>query len=258
MKLLKYLSTCFYIFFIPFQVSFAESLYELPLNIHSEEGQPEVKTRFLFEVMNDFLTTDMTDRYFTSGIRVGQISNKLPRFLEWYSSEDLKDDYYVVTLTQEIYTPEDIEETELIENDRPYAGWTYVTFAIGKRDHNTLGLTVLDIGALGEGSQAEKTQIGFHKATGSTIPSGWEHQLGSELGVMLKHIRAKNFRVEKESFSADLSVFAGGAIGNVRTSLDAGLNVRFGYNVPNSIMIGHEYEKQKEFSLYAHMGVHIS
>lgn len=255
MKNFKCLNLGLALLAMPFCAVKAESLYELPIDFETQSR--EANSRFIFEIINDFLAPQGTDRYFTNGLRVGQTSDKLPKFIEWYDT-DLKDEYYIVTLSQEIYTPEDIEESELINNDRPYAGWTYLTFALGKKDRDTLSLTVLDVGALGEGSQADKVQRNFHQAIGSTSPEGWENQLSSELGFALKHIRAKNFRVENENLSADLSIYAGGTLGNVRTSLEAGLTFRAGYNVPNSILQGHEYTNHRNFSLYGHIGARSS
>src|SRR3546814_124789 len=79
---------------------------------------------------NDLFGGD--DANFTHGTRFSALSpdGQVPQFIEraakWLplfpDDGSLRITY---SLGQEIFTPERIEERELIEDDRPYAGWTY-------------------------------------------------------------------------------------------------------------------------------------
>ena len=67
-------------------------------------------------------------------------------------------------LGQNIFTPEDITNPNLIVNDRPYAGWLYVGIGLIKR-HNSGRIAVfdtleLDLGIVGPESFAEDIQTG--------------------------------------------------------------------------------------------------
>src|SRR3546814_19299599 len=79
------------------------------------------------------------DANFTHGTRFSALSpdGQVPQFIEraakWLplfpDDGSLRITY---SLGQEIFTPERIEERELIEDDRPYAGWTYAGIEIGR------------------------------------------------------------------------------------------------------------------------------
>src|SRR3546814_4753759 len=67
------------------------------------------------------------------------------------------------SLGQEIFTPERIEERELIEDDRPYAGWTYAGIGLVSENGDQLDNLELNVGVVGPWSLADKTQIEYHK-----------------------------------------------------------------------------------------------
>ncbi len=226
-----------------------EDLKEKKVQIEDFKFSSNVKRekdkQLIIGIMNDSLTPNMTDRHLTNELKIGYMSEKLPSFFDWYTDE-YSENYYIVTLTQQIYTPEDIENPDLIEDDRPYAGWAHLTFAVAKKAGSNLEMTVLDFGVIGAYSFAEETQIFVHELIGSDDPNGWSHQLNNEVGINLTHARAKNFRVENERFAADITPYVIGSIGNVNTSVTAGVMARFGMNVPDDNLLGFESEREED------------
>jgi lipid A 3-O-deacylase len=199
--------------------------------------------QLILRVINDFFSPIgiSTDENLTNSVKIGWITKKLPEFLKWYHEDDAQE-YYAVTLSQDIYTPEDLESEEVVEDDRPYAGWLYLTFTIAKRVDRVLNISIADIGVVGPASQADHVQINFHKHIDSTDPKGWDNQLRNEIGINLKHMHARGARIEKDFIDVDLVGYAGGSIGNVDTSVLGGVVIRAGYNVPDDMMLGY-YEK---------------
>lgn len=224
-------------------------------NFDSAKSNDKRHKQLILQIVNDFFTPNNTDRNLTNGIKVGFISDKLPDFMDWYKTEGSRD-YYVVTLTQEMYTPEDISRTDYNNNDRPYAGWLYATVTIAKRTDNTLNMTVLDVGVVGPNSQADETQKKFHSIIESPQPMGWKHQLNNEMGVNIKKYFGKTVRYSKNTVDADLTGIIGGSVGNIDTSLSATVVARLGYNVPDDmLMYGYESGDSQDFSFYTFAGV---
>src|SRR3546814_218731 len=111
-----------------------------------------------------------SDSYFTHGTRFSALSpdGQVPGFIEragkWLplfpDDGSLRITY---SLGQEIFTPERIEERALIEDDRPYAGWTYAGIGLVSENGNRLDNLELNVGMVGLASLADKTQIEYHK-----------------------------------------------------------------------------------------------
>src|SRR4030043_1725261 len=89
-----------------------------------------------------------------------------------------------LSLGQNIYTPENISRRGLIKNDRPYAGWTYLSLTFHVK--NTVKLDVFEVtmGIVGPSSLAEETQRIVHGWLERKDPKGWAHQLTNEPGLI--------------------------------------------------------------------------
>ena len=133
---------------------------------------------------NDFFTR--SDQYFSNGTHFGLLLNRplmgftrsiLPVFTAF---EDIE---YGVGLTQNIYTPQRIEETRFLEDDRPYAGTLFLSLhrMAAHRSGRLILKTELSAGILGHLSQANDVQRLFHTLTSSKIPRGWENQIPTTL-----------------------------------------------------------------------------
>lgn len=148
-----------------------------------------------------------------------------------------------IVLGQNIYTPEDLSNPNLIVNDQPYAGWLYLGLGYfhEARDREFLGFQVdsldtveLDLGVVGPASGAEKTQREWHDFIGDEDPKGWDNQLRNEFALLLTYDRKYRTTLlegQRALPGVDVIPGAGVALGNVFTYVSAGGLVRLGYNL---------------------------
>ena len=89
---------------------------------------------------------------------------------------------------QNMYTPTDISRSGLIKDDRPYAGWLYISTSY-HRKYSTenpvkfMDTVELQFGVIGPASLAEDTQRIVHQWRGIETAKGWDHQLKNEPGI---------------------------------------------------------------------------
>ena len=81
--------------------------------------------------------------------------------------------YATFSLTNQIFTPTDTDATELIEDDRPYAGWTYFEAGMHKTSNNHLRTLLLKVGVIGEYAFSERLQNGVHELIHNDPAMGW-------------------------------------------------------------------------------------
>jgi hypothetical protein len=191
---------------------------------------------------NDFFGGG-TDRHFTHGTRIELLTRPLKWIsagadkLPWFSSEKALSNpdealrgRASFSLGQSIFTPEDTAASQLILEDRPYAGWLYVGFGMvanqGMRRYDKIEL---EIGMVGPYSFAEEVQTFWHSLFGLQVPEGWDNQLNSEPGAVLYYEQARRFdqRVIM-GLEADVIPHFGGSLGNVFTNAAGGVLFRFG------------------------------
>jgi len=200
------------------------------------------------QVEND-LFGNGADRHYTHGTRISYLSSEeVPewlyegaRYVPLFSRTGTLRTSYAVG--QSIFTPEDITERALIEDDRPYAGWLYAGFGLisdhrvrdGFFQSNRLDSLELNIGLIGPESLAEDSQTTVHRWISSPHPEGWQHQLRNEPGVMLVYDRQwqAQYLTGLWGLGIDLSPHVGGALGNVMTYLSTGATLRIGRDLPS-------------------------
>lgn len=201
-------------------------------------------------VYNFYYENDLfsgTDNNYTNGMRVSWISSNLRDYVTdpclplWVRrlngwSEILKPGNYssrnmVITLGQAMYTPTDRSRTDLIKNDRPYAGWLYLGLAYNARNQRQMDTTELDIGVVGPASLAKQAQDFIHDLRGFQRFNGWDNQLSNELGIQLVRERKNKVFISGNHSGpqTDLITHYGASLGNVKTYLNAGLELRFGH-----------------------------
>jgi len=144
-----------------------------------------------------------------------------------------------ILLGQNMYTPEDILDPNLIPNDRPYAGWLYVGLVYQRRGEFTENCAVMEnfevnLGVIGPWSYAGETQRAIHRwRFPEDIPAGWDNQLKNEPGLVLKYARL--WRYSPTAGTAkyfDVIPRAGFELGNVAIFGTAGATMRLGLNLP--------------------------
>ena len=138
------------------------------------------------------------------------------------------------SLGQNIYTPEDIKSSELIRDDRPYAGITYAEIGFHRKTLTHMHTFGLCAGIVGPHSYAEQVQTFGHDILNSDATNGWDHQLEDEPVLCLIYdYKRKLYRaVPANGFGGEAIFHTGGGLGNVRTFYNAGILMRYGWNVP--------------------------
>ena len=216
---------------------------------HAEDEAPWT---FNFYFENDLFAE--TDQSYTNGLRFSLVSPNLTSFQNderlpiWVrelnqhlafmdptqeTNHPLQRNI-VLSVAQQIYTPEDIERTTTDINDRPYAGWLYGGIAYHSRTNKKMNTAELNLGIIGPWSFAQEAQDLIHDIRGFDKFNGWDNQLKNEPGIQL--IFEHKNRISRGSITPlidyDLILHAGGSIGNVATYANGGGELRLGWNLP--------------------------
>ena len=221
----------------------------LPASAASAATPPNPGDTSTFTVMFENDLFGDSDAQYTNGIQIGWMSPDLDRFEQAHQVPawmlglskrlpfiDVPGSQHNVGLTlgQKMYTPDDTESRALVRDDRPYAGWLYGGLGFISKSETRLDTVELQAGMVGPASFAEDTQRLVHDLRGFDVPQGWDNQLENEPGLALiyEHKR-RPWRSENVSGAGyDVITHAGGAVGNVFTYLNAGAEVRVGWNLP--------------------------
>ncbi len=209
---------------------------------------------FAFQFENDLFAG--TDRYYTNGIKLTWISPQLQWFqnLPWlkrhssmghlvdrvvsllpFASDPQRQRNISFSIGQKMYTPSDISQRALIPNDRPYAGWLYGSAAFHSETYRRLDTFEIEAGLTGPWSLAQQAQDLVHDVRGLPEAQGWNNQINTEPGIDL--IYEWKYRLLPRTdfhgrWGVDSVVNAGAAVGNIFTHVDAGVEFRFGWNLP--------------------------
>lgn len=217
------------------------------------QGAENDDNTLMFYWENDVFSD--TDRYYTNGFKLLWISGPLGSYAEdqrmpgWgnRSIESLPvlnrpatTKHIAISLGQKIYTPRDIDNPDLITDDRPYAGWTYLGLTLHSKSETILDSFELDVGLIGPQSYARDVQVKIHDWIDSEEPRGWDHQLENEVGLNLVYERKWRLWILDigDSDVFDFIPHAGMALGNVYTYANAGMEFRLGVNLPDDFGTG--------------------
>ncbi|HUH90950.1 MAG TPA: lipid A deacylase LpxR family protein [Lysobacter sp.] len=192
------------------------------------------------------------DEGYTSGVMLSLVSPNLKDYVDdpclpaparWLNGylqriqpEGFDQQNMVVTVGQGIFTPGDHTRTDLINDDRPYAGALLVGFGYNARKENELRTTQLLVGMVGSASLAERAQNLIHDMVGADKFLGWGHQLRNEPVLNLVHERSRRqpaAPIGQGDLEWDAISHWGGAIGNLRTHANAGMEWRLGHQLPD-------------------------
>lgn len=181
------------------------------------------------------------DRHYTSGLQLNYFPlSTAPVWvsdpLNWLGLDTSKDELAVeYALGHTIFTPADFENPDPQPAERPWAGHTYVSFAILRKPENRQALfqsgdkLKLTLGHVGPDSGAASAQTGVHKLIGSPEPRGWDHQIGNETTLNLHYFRKwMHYQQTYAGRDIELSPVLGVALGSPYTYAGAGLTWRWG------------------------------
>lgn len=205
---------------------------------------PAVAGNISLQLENDSFD-GASDADYTQGMRLAYTSDTSPQWVtsllpESYQDREIRTQYF---LGQAIFTPYEVFETELLEYDRPYAGWLYLGAAlhsvnlIPESRLATAERFEISAGIVGPSSGAEQAQQSLHRVIHTYEVNGWDNQLRDEPTLMLSYARKWAYiqPVGNSTLNFELSGTLGGNLGNVNTALASGLGVRFGRNLYSSV-----------------------
>lgn len=194
-------------------------------------------------VGNDLFT--LTDYYYTSGVGlevIHPVFSFLPtrNLLIPFSSKSI--DYYGFSVIQDLYTPYDIENTEIQYGDRPFAA--YLCVGLSKtslfREQAMRFKSQLYFGVIGPAALGNFSQDIFH----SLEPSGWVNQVSNDVVVNYNLAFSKGI-VNDNNFG--LLTVASGRIGTLFTDVSLGVIMRFGNELSSFKYYTPLEEKGKKF-----------
>lgn len=201
---------------------------------------------YSLKIENDIIATG-SDGHYTNGFELMRSfvpdddhwARRFAETLPGWAAGDV--DNVAYRLGHQIYTPNDIERTGLIEDDRPYAGLLFAGLSIySDAQHegwrSTSGLH-LDVGIVGPAAGAEKVQRRVHDVTDSDEPKGWDHQLRNEPFVNLAYQHRWWLQQRFAGLEAEYGPSAGFSLGNLYTYGSAGFGVRIGQGLARSFSI---------------------
>jgi lipid A 3-O-deacylase len=168
--------------------------------------------------------------------RLSSFDRRLNRWLSALQPTGYEYNTMVVSVSHQIFTPEDYERADLIEEDRPYAGVLLFGVSYSSRDGDSMRSSLLQAGIVGPAAGGEGIQDFVHGLTGSEKFSGWDNQLHNEpiVRVMQQwHQRWSSARVFDSSLAGDVIAHGGGSLGNLATFANAGFEVRVGPVLPD-------------------------
>jgi hypothetical protein len=215
--------------------------------LRADYRSPEDSWTFTFRFENDLFGG--TDRNYTNGIKLSWISPDLPWFHEsddlpdWGKAivkrlpfsdvEDLQRNI-VFSVGQNMYTPDNTRTTDVVTDDRPYAGWFYAGAAFHNKNYRHLDTIEVQLGVVGPWSFAEETQNLVHGIRDIDEARGWDNQIKNEPGIVLIYEHKDRILTPNSlsGFGLDAITHYGGALGNVYTYANAGVEMRAGWNLP--------------------------
>lgn len=161
---------------------------------------------------NDYFTLFNNDHDYTQGLIV-----------EHETDDSLQ------AVGQQIYTPVHKKESEVVEDERPYAG--YLFGSLGKKvplDESTKFLYGGDLGIVGPPALGKEAQCGVHALLDQACPKGWHNQLHTEPGATMR-AGIQYQQASALSFLRGLDTFKAIAeAGNVSTAARLSTETRWG------------------------------
>ena len=179
-----------------------------------------------------------TDRGYTQGARVSTLLHRDDVGDSWlqipFVPGYMREHFITFSIAQQMFTPEDLNATEPIVGDRPYAGWLYLQTSLHQSSAKHLDSLSLKVGVVGQHAYMEHVQKFIHWLIGSPEPQGWDNQIGSKPGIQLDY--QHKWRYIPGDFlgmESDFIPYVSGELGNVAIKANGGASWRVGYNIPN-------------------------
>ncbi len=208
--------------------------------------------------LNVYFENDLfadTDQQYTNGTKISWVSPDVTRFVEsnfpllteWVDREVhfLKRGYdhknVAFSIGQNMYTPKDIVTTELVENDRPYAAWLYLSAGFHAKNDHRQDTLAIQFGMIGPAALGQEIQNLVHDLRNIDRANGWDNQIKNEVGLNLVAERRVRLNAHTTGSGWEADAFASGGLvlGNVSTYANVGIEGRIGYNLPQNFGTTH-------------------
>ncbi|MBT0666576.1 DUF2219 family protein [Geobacter pelophilus] len=140
-------------------------------------------------------------------------------------------------IAQLLFTPTETHLQVPDPKDRPYAGILYLGLTSHLQTSSSLQSIKLIGGVIGPYSLGESGQKTSHELFQSSLPQGWDYQIHNEPLIDLQYEYRHKFETAHrgDGFGIQLFPIGGGMLGNYLTKGHLELQLRIGYNLPESI-----------------------
>jgi hypothetical protein len=140
-------------------------------------------------------------------------------------------------IAQLLFTPANTHQQMPDPKDRPYAGILYLGLTSHRQTSSSLQSIKLIGGVVGPYSLGEAGQKTSHELLQSSLPQGWEYQLHNEPLIDIQYEYRHKFNITRgyDGFGMQLFPIGGAMLGNYLTKGHLELQLRIGYNLPESI-----------------------
>ena len=183
---------------------------------------------FRFNYDNDYFAS--TDKNYTQGYNFELVAPFLKKNpVNYLFLKPLNSEYkYGLSIEHIGYTPDNIKSTEIQYGDRPFAASIMIkSFTVATDTiNNSRFVSSLNLGLIGPGAFGKEMQVAIHKATGNTIPGGWQNQIKNDLALNYEVSYEKQLVRYKNLFS--LASNTNLRLGTLFTNASIGLNATIG------------------------------
>jgi hypothetical protein len=204
-----------------------------------------IKHKISFRHDNDFLT--FSDQYYSSGLFL-QYSRLLKKGLFSTGQEKI-----CLGFAQEIYTPSRLNTTNIVEMDRPYAGYMEFNLTWNYIKPSYIFETQLSMGIVGKASGAGAFHRWYHNALDVPNTPTWAHEINNKVHSNIYVNFIKEWHLVSNNFSVYLGLLPKLALGTKDINAQSELIAHFGKRQALSTSMAYDNfgntEKELFFSL---------
>jgi hypothetical protein len=220
---------------------------------------------------NDSVSTTPggSDRYYTSGLRIGWTSgtDAVPAFARGLATRVWGDGQTRVSIDvmQQIYTPRNIFRVSPNPRDHPVAAILAADFGLIQDTDRSRSTLVVTAGVIGPAALGRQVQNGFHELIHDRINKGWADQLPNEPALNLTAGRTWRLGlVQALGVETDMLPSLTAGVGTVRDYAQAGVIFRVGQGLDSDFGVsriwpgvsgGDAYAPTRDFVWYVFAGV---
>lgn len=200
---------------------------------------------YALQVDNDeFVSPNRHDRWYSQAIRLhafdeapaGGLARRLAA--DWCERQACAPDAVVnrrYSLGQSLYMQHDRRLPAPDPQDRPMAGWLWLSGALLVESRDETRMAEWQLGLTGPGALAEPVQRFWHRRVLGVDPAlGWDHQLRPRLGAQLQLSQARRWPLAGERL--DLVGRAEASVGSLFGHAGAGVSLRVGDRLAGTAM----------------------